>query len=362
MIKNNRKKFIISSIVTIIPMLFGLIFWNKLPETMNTHWNAQGVADGSSSRAFAVFVIPLIFLAMHVICIIATNLDKSNKSQSFKVTGLIFWICPFISLFSCTMMYMSAFGREFKIAAFAFAILGVMFIFVGNYLPKCKHNYTIGIKVKWALASEENWNATHRFGGKVWVACGLLMMLCMLLPLTVAFWVMFAVIMSAVLVPTVYSFLYYKKQVSEGKAPEKISLMNGRYTKISLVIVLAVVGILLAVLLTGDIEVKYEDTCFTVEASFWSDISVNYSDIDSVEYRDKMGAGLRTFGYGSLRLSMGTFQNDELGSYTRYSYTGEQSCVLITVDESVIVLGGKDTEATKDIYNELLAKTEKALD
>ncbi len=356
MIKNNKRVFIISSIVTLLPMLFGVLFWSKLPETINTHWNAQGVADGSSSRAFAVFVIPLIFLVMHIICVFATGLDKSNKSQSLKVTGMIFWICPIISLFSCAMMYMSALGKDLVITSLVLVLVGATFIAVGNYLPKCKHNYTIGIKIKWTLASEENWNATHRFGGKVWVVCGILALACTLLPVAIAHWLVFTIIILAVIIPFVYSFLYYRKQVSAGTAPAKIPLINGKHSKVSLAILLALIALVALILSIGNIEIKYEDTFFTVKATFWQDASVNYSDIDSVEYRHEMSSGIRTFGYGSLRLSMGTYRNDELGSYTRYSYTGEKSCVLITVDEKVLVLGGKNKKDTKAIYNELLAK------
>ncbi|MFQ8814402.1 MAG: SdpI family protein [Gallintestinimicrobium sp.] len=49
---------------------------------------------------------------------------------------------------------------------------------IGNYLPKVKQNNTIGIRVVWSLMDEENWNATHRFSGKLWMASGILCMLC----------------------------------------------------------------------------------------------------------------------------------------------------------------------------------------
>ena len=65
------------------------------------------------------------------------------------------------------IMYRAAFGKEFDLAFFMPAMLGVMFIFIGNYLPKVKQNRTLGIKISWALNNEENWNKTHRFGGKV---------------------------------------------------------------------------------------------------------------------------------------------------------------------------------------------------
>ena len=60
--------------------------------------------------------------------------------------------------------------------------LGLMFAAIGNYFPKCRPNRTVGIRIIWTLGSEENWNATHRFAGKVWVIGGLIMVLAALLP------------------------------------------------------------------------------------------------------------------------------------------------------------------------------------
>ena len=56
-------------------------------------------------------------------------------------------------------------------------LIGVIFTIIGNYLPKCKQNYTIGIKIPWTLNNEENWNKTHRFAGWLWTVCGILIML-----------------------------------------------------------------------------------------------------------------------------------------------------------------------------------------
>ena len=56
----------------------------------------------------------------------------------------------------------------------------LLFIVIGNYLPKIKQNNTIGIRVVWTLQDEENWNATHSFSGIIWGTSGILCMLCTL--------------------------------------------------------------------------------------------------------------------------------------------------------------------------------------
>lgn len=212
MIRNNKWKLIVSSAVILLPMVFGLIFWNKLPRQMTTHWGVDGTADGWSSRAFAVFAMPLFLLVLHLICILATAVDPKNKGQNQKIFGLVLWITPIISLFTNGVVYAAAFEKAVQPHVVVFALMGAMFVIIGNYLPKCKQNHTIGIKVKWTLENEENWNATHRFGGKVWVIGGLLLFACAFLSGVIAHWVMVCSIVMLVAAPIIYSWQYYKKQ------------------------------------------------------------------------------------------------------------------------------------------------------
>lgn len=216
MLKKNKSRIIISSIIILLPMIFGLIMWDKLPDTMTTHWGADGNADGFSGKVFAVFGLPAITLILHFVCLLFTLFDKKQKEQNPKALGMIFWILPVVSLFTNGIMYRTAFGKEFDLAVFVPALLGVMFIFIGNYLPKVKQNRTLGIKISWTLNNEENWNKTHRFGGKVWVVGGLIMLFSVFLPLTAMVWIMVCVIAVMVIVPIVYSYYIYKQHQKEG--------------------------------------------------------------------------------------------------------------------------------------------------
>ena len=176
--RNIRKStLILSSLLTLSPMLIGLLLWNELPEQMTTHWGADGVADGWSGRTFAVFGMPLIMLATQWLFVFFTGLDPKNKTQNRKVTELVLWTIPVVSLFSCGLVYVTAFNCKFQPEMLTFSLLGITFIIIGNYLPKCTQNYTIGIKIKWTLENEENWNATHRMAGKLWVAVGFISLL-----------------------------------------------------------------------------------------------------------------------------------------------------------------------------------------
>ncbi len=211
MIKKNKWIILLTTLVTLLPMLAGLILWSKLPERMPIHWNAAGELDGWTGKAFAVFAVPGIMAAAHLFCVLCTSLDPKAKDQTKKALGLVFWICPFMSVLLGAVVYAVALGAKLNVASVIFAATGVLFVAVGNYLPKCKRNYTIGIKVMWALEDEANWNATHRFAGKVWVVGGLLIILGSFFPLRSFIWFYLTLTMLMALLPVGYSYLYYRR-------------------------------------------------------------------------------------------------------------------------------------------------------
>lgn len=356
MIRNNKWKLIFTSALILLPVLFGLLFWDSLPSEMATHWGADGKANGFQSRTLAVFGMPLFLLFMHWVGIFITAADPKNKGQSRKVFGLIFWIMPLLSLFCSVITYSAALGATVLLPFFVFTFLGLTFIAVGNYMPKCKQNHTIGIKVSWTLASEENWSKTHRLAGKVWVIGGFLFIAAGFLPEKAIPFALFSPILLS-LIPIVYSYLYHKKQLKDGAVSEADTAAYKKLRKwtvpFSVGAVILTLLLLYFVCFTGNITVEYAADTFTIRASYWEDLTLSYSDIDTIEFREIDTPGVRTFGYGSPRLLMGTFQNDEFGQYTRYSYTKCDSAVILTVDRKTVVLSASDEDGTKEIYDAL---------
>ena len=216
MIKKNKGKMIISSAIILLPIAIGLILWNTFPDTLAIHFGFNGDADGWAGKNFTVFFLPLFLLAFHWICIGITSLDSKNKNQTPKAQNLVFWIVPCISVFSMTIVYLSTFGiQENSIFSFLFLTIGIGFAIIGNYLPKCRQNYTLGIKIRWTLQSEENWNATHRLGGKVWFIGGVLIMIAALLPYRFSMFIAFGILVADVVIPCIYSYTYYRRQLKE---------------------------------------------------------------------------------------------------------------------------------------------------
>lgn len=208
MIKNNKGKLILTSIAILLPVLVGLILWNDLPDTIATHWGFNGQADGYSSKALAVLGLPLLLLVVHWFCVFATKLDPKHKEINPKMFSIVLWICPAISIVMNTMVYLIALGKEIRFVSGVIIFMGLLFIIIGNYLPKCRQSFTMGIKLPWTLESEENWNKTHRMAGVLWVTGGIVIIATAIFE---SFIVFFSIVMLMVIVPTVYSYLNYKK-------------------------------------------------------------------------------------------------------------------------------------------------------
>ena len=210
MIKKNLKTLIITSVAILLPILAGIILWDKLPDQIPTHWNAQGEIDGWSSKTFAIFGLPLIMLAIQWLAVIVTCSDPKRNNHSEKILNFVFWIVPVLCILLSALMYSVAMGKDIHLEAITAALLGLLFIVIGNYMPKCKQNYTIGIKIPWTLNSEENWNKTHRFAGWLWVIGGIFIIATSLFSLI---WISLPAIFIMTLIPMIYSYILHRKGI-----------------------------------------------------------------------------------------------------------------------------------------------------
>ena len=207
----NKKMLIWTSLVCLIPLIVGAAVYSRLPETMATHWNLSGEADGWSSRAFAVFGLPGILLAVNLFLPFALKADPKRENMSDKLVAISLWTIPVVSLLCCGLTLARGLGYEVRVERWVPIFMGVLFILIGNYLPKTKQSYTMGIKLPWTLASEENWNRTHRLGGFLWVIGGALFILMSFIGWSMAAFL--SIIALMVLVPMVYSYLLYRKGI-----------------------------------------------------------------------------------------------------------------------------------------------------
>ena len=356
MIKENKLKVAISLFVTILPMIVGLCFWGKISEGYE--------AVMRSVKIMAVFVIPSIMLAFNVLCILITHFDVKRNAQHKKIISSILWIIPSISVYTSLVFYSVLLGWNVNLQIITALLFGVLFIVMGNYMPKSKQNRTFGVKIRWTLANEDNWNATHRFTGKIWFFGGFFVILIAFLPIKLFIATFIVLILLLAFIPVFYSYFYYKSNLKLGKQrAEDYDFTPKPHNKVIAIISIAAVSVILAacavLMFTGSVEISLTESSLEIEASYHSDKSIPYADIDSIEYRDNSDKGMRIMGFSSARLLLGTFKNDELGAYTRFSYTKCKSDVIITVGESKFAISCETEAQTRALYEALLQKLEK---
>ena len=126
--------------------------------------------------------INVFFVVTHCIFVAIIFYDNRNRQQNRKVIGMTIWIIPVITLLYNGIVRLVDMGADIEnlFMALIYYGTGLMFMVIGNYLPKVKQNNTIGIRIVWTLQDEENWNATHSFSGRIWGTSGILCMLCTL--------------------------------------------------------------------------------------------------------------------------------------------------------------------------------------
>lgn len=339
----NKRKTLAGSALILLPALAGIGLWERLPGV-----NALG------KLAFC-FGMPAAMLATYWLCLLLTFHTNRKNGQSKKALELIYWLLPCISLFYSAGTWAVALDVKLGWERLVPASLGLMFLVIGNYMPKMKQNPTLGIRLPWTLANEENWNRTHRLGGKVWVVGGLVLLLCCFLPGAAMVAGMLVAIMVLAVVPCAYSYWLYRKQVRDGSWNG--NLFRSKADRVVTVIVLVILAVAVVgtpvLLFTGDIHYTVGEDALQIEASYWSDAEIDYADVESIEYAEGIPAGSRTNGFGSPRLSLGSFRNDAFGAYTRYAYTGCDASIVMQVKGKTVALSGANEEATKALYEEL---------
>ena len=346
MILKNKKLMLFTSLLTLLPLPAFFLLKHLFP------------SEFVESFSLMFWLPPLSLLAGQWICVFFTSLDKSNQNRNEKVQKLVLWIIPLISNVFCGIFFALLMGVKFSPFGWMGTMMGLLFILIGNYMPKTRMNATIGIKVKWTYTSEENWNATHRFAGRLWVSCGLVLIPMSFLPEESAIAILTVIILIMVFVPMLYSWNYYRKEKKAGKALKAgYPTENEKVMKASLVIVALILIFCGFVLWSGDLTYQLGEESFTVEADWYADFTLRYADIETIEYRDGNVPGSRTGGWGSFRLLLGFFSNEEFGLHTRYTYYNPEACVVLTTKSRAIVLSGETAEETLALYEALCAAT-----
>ncbi len=169
------KIFTITGIVCLLPIPLGLLLWNKLPDTMAIHFNIYGEADNFASKGFVVFGLPLLMVALQAFCCFINDINAHKHGNRIKLETVTKWIIPCLCVILQIVTFGYSLGWEMDIRKIVSCIVGIMFLVIGNYLPKFDD-------VKNFNVDTEKARKINRFIGYENIIMGLLFLICIPLP------------------------------------------------------------------------------------------------------------------------------------------------------------------------------------
>ncbi|MCE9670484.1 SdpI family protein [Myxococcus stipitatus] len=205
--------------LVIAAFAMAFILYGRLPESIPTHWNAEGVVNGHTPKPWGPFVLPLLMVAVYLFLVAVPRISP----RDFRVTrfqgvfeGIQLASVAFLFLINA-MVLLSGIGIPMPMARVTPAATGLLLMIFGNFMGKFTKNFFCGIRTPWTLASDEVWLRTHRLGGRLFVLAGAIVLVSGLLgggPVPVI-----AAISIAAVTPVVYSYILYRRLEGDHRGP-----------------------------------------------------------------------------------------------------------------------------------------------
>lgn len=194
--------------------VFGLIVYPDLPARVPSHWNVYGEVDGYTSKTFGAFFGPALALGIYLLMMALPKIDprKENYHKFTRAYTITRDVLVLLMLYIYLIAILAALGYVTDVGLFIRLGLGIMFMIMGNYLTQVKHNFFFGLRTPWTLANEQVFVKTHRLGGKLFVAAGIITLLTLFLTGKYAFVITVGSLLLAALIPAVYSYFLYQQE------------------------------------------------------------------------------------------------------------------------------------------------------
>lgn len=201
-------------VLLVLMLVVAIWAYPRLPERIPTHWNLEGEVDGWSAR-WMVFFPPAMGLLMLVLMPVLRRIDPRRANYDrFEPT---FWLVINVIIAFMFVPHLMTIGAALGWPLPAtdrvlVGAVGVLFILLGNYMPRVKSNWWMGIRTPWTLSSESVWRSTHRLGGRMFVVGGVVMILSLALTPEARVAALITAVVLSALVPAVWSYMAWRRE------------------------------------------------------------------------------------------------------------------------------------------------------
>ncbi len=201
-------------VIAALAVAISIWAYPRLPPTIATHWNLRGTPDGFSSRAWALAIMPLLIVAMTGLFNVLPRIDPRRENYARFVNS--YWLIAHgvivFMLVAHAMIIASGLGFPVRIDRLMPVGVGLLFVFLGNYLTRVEPNWFVGIRTPWTLSSDTVWRKTHRTGGWLMVIGGLVLAIGAFLPHGAFLPLLVGTILLVALIPIVQSYVLWKRE------------------------------------------------------------------------------------------------------------------------------------------------------
>lgn len=176
--KKNKRTLILSVIICLIPMVLGIAFYNRLPEQMPIHFTINDVPDNYAPKNFALFGMPIIMAIIQVICLIAVNikLNKLKNEEKPKILKIMEWFIPVLTVLIYVIMVEVPLGSTVYVGKSICLILGILFMIIGNYIPKM--SYEMGKTIFHPMPkNEKSFRKMSKIIGYTFIVIGIVLLI-----------------------------------------------------------------------------------------------------------------------------------------------------------------------------------------
>jgi uncharacterized membrane protein len=201
-------------LIVVAAFMASAVVYPRLPETMTTHWDMSGRPDGWSNRMWGALTLPIFLLGMWALVQILPRIDPRGSNyakfggafEAIIVSVMLFMLALHVVVLRASLGYPVQMQRIMPIG------IGILLVVIGNLLPRARPNWFVGIRTPWTLSSDRVWEKTHRFGGRVFVAGGVLITIAGFLWVQWAQVVLVTVVTVCAVAVLLYSYVEWKRE------------------------------------------------------------------------------------------------------------------------------------------------------
>ncbi len=211
---NKKLQLVILGILCVAPIIVYTAIYHMLPEQVPLQFGFSCEVNryGTKNEMMILVFMPLFLtLLMKVSRKIDPKKENYEKFAGFY-EAFILVMAVFMDTVFALVLYLTFYPSTLNIGMYMILGIGLLFIFIGNYMPKAKQNFFFGIKTPWTLSSENVWIKTHRLGGICFFIAGVILLISIFLPETYMIAAILVCSVIAAVIPIVMSFVFYKKE------------------------------------------------------------------------------------------------------------------------------------------------------